>query len=578
MTRLSLWVTTASLTALASAGLAAADDPATTALLKAQRVKSSVHVRVASAAVKEATQAELEYALAEDPTRFFPLLTGTTFVSSRTIKVAYQRLNPLTTQVTSSIAAAEDPSNAALVKFAESMLKIPKIVGGDRQESSRVLDEMLTCPGFESLVGKLRKLADAVREHRTVADDLQNWRNAIDKQPGHAGVSSASNLIADKIKRVEESVKQVRDLLAGIRADAARAGLEAENAQLRQARVEAAGQGAVAGAKPAVEAANPATGARTSGSGSVAARKPESPPAKPGTPPTPAATTKEAAKAKLAQPATETEEAKKAEEARAAEERKLAEQRKATACQLDVVLQRAFVALLDTGDVDARIVELEGLAADLKGLKASLEPYADHRNWDGDSYVFAAVIPAADTIKTLSVKVAPVTLSSVAAEGVVREVGDKKAASGNLIIRQFSTFAPELGAGLVVSSVRRPTYGTTTNDAGQTVVARKDDEDVSLSAAVMLNGVCRCGIDSFAYPMFQVGALADTKSPGILFGGGLRFIRPSQLALSVGAALVWIKDLDTLAIGAPVGGTTDIDNDLKFEPAVKLYFSLQYTF
>ncbi len=94
----------------------------------------------------------------------------------------------------------------------------------------------------------------------------------------------------------------------------------------------------------------------------------------------------------------------------------------------------------------------------------------------------------------------------------------------------------------------------------------------------MLNGVCRCGMQSFAYPMFQVGALIDTKTPGILFGAGLRFLRPSHLGLATGAALTWIKDLDTLSVGSPVGGTTDIENDLQFKPTVKLYFTLQYTF
>ena len=225
----------------------------------------------------------------------------------------------------------------------------------------------------------------------------------------------------------------------------------------------------------------------------------------------------------------------------------------------------------------ARILELDELARDLDALHKALTPFGDKNNWEDDAYIFERVTPQADKIQTLAVKVATVTLSSVATDGIVRTVG-KDLASASVVIRGYRTFAPEIGAGLVVSSIRRPTYGTTTNAEGATVVARKDDEDISLSGALMLNGVCRCGMQSFAYPMFQVGALIDTKTPGILFGAGLRFLRPSHLGLATGAALTWIKDLDTLSVGSPVGGTTDIENDLQFKPTVKLYFTLQYTF
>jgi len=43
--------------------------------------------------------------------------------------------------------------------------------------------------------------------------------------------------------------------------------------------------------------------------------------------------------------------------------------------------------------------------------------------------------------------------------------------SATFTLREFSRFAPEVGAGLVVAFVNQPTYGTSTNTSGQTVVA-----------------------------------------------------------------------------------------------------------
>ena len=549
------WLLRVAVAALVPLTLAAADDP-TTGLLQAIRVQSSIHVTLAGDKVREGTQAELEYALAEHPTTWFPLTTGLTFVASRPVKVAYPRLNPLTTQITASLATAKDPSNEALVKFMDAILKIPKLLDDQEHAGFSALKQ---CSGFTQLVADLESLDGFVRAPRNIDQSLGEWRAAIEKQPGPGGVDAARKLIAVKAKQVADSAKNARDKLAEIRAaveklrvnrklDAQQKTLEEQKTELEQERQKrvAAEQALAKRGKPAPK---PAPTTKPAPQGGAAGRPPGAGSGTTTTPAPPAA----ANPARPPQPEPES-------------------------CDLDVLLQRAFVAMLGTGDVDARILELDDLAEDLKGLAASLEPFAAERNWDGDAYVFATIPPAADTIKTLSIKVVPIALSTVPREGLHTDTLTKKAAAGDIVIRRFSTFAPEIAAGLVVGNIRKPSYGTTKDASGATIVARKDDQPVSLSAALMLNAVCKCGTDSFAYPMFQVGALADPKSPGLLFGAGLRFIRPSHLGLATGAALVWIKDLDKLTVGGPVGGTTDIDNDLKFRPVVKMYFTFQYTF
>jgi hypothetical protein len=104
-------------------------------------------------------------------------------------------------------------------------------------------------------------------------------------------------------------------------------------------------------------------------------------------------------------------------------------------CDLDILLPQAIVSLLNTGDVDARILEIEQLAEDLRGLSKTLGPYGDDGNWEGDSYVVKSVTPTPDLIRTVNIKVTPIVISSTAREGIERTEVDDKSASGTLLVR-----------------------------------------------------------------------------------------------------------------------------------------------
>jgi hypothetical protein len=148
------------------------------------------------------------------------------------------------------------------------------------------------------------------------------------------------------------------------------------------------------------------------------------------------------------------------------------------------------------------------------------------------------------------------------------------------VLRRYGRFAPEGGAGLVVSDVFRPTYGTTKNAAGDTVVGLTSRKKQSYDAAIMLNLVCRCGWGTQAAPILQVGASANVNAPGVMLGAGLRLftVGKGNLALGAGALFAWTKDLTDLHIGDKVAGTADIEADLSFKRQVRPYVAFLYNF
>jgi hypothetical protein len=240
---------------------------------------------------------------------------------------------------------------------------------------------------------------------------------------------------------------------------------------------------------------------------------------------------------------------------------------------------QALQALLRVSAVERTVAEKRALARSLGQLAKRLAEVGKAEKWVGGmDYLFYEVAPQADKIVTATVTAR--TLRYDLADGAL-SVGsttyEKQVAL--LGVREHSSLIPEVAAGLIVSNVRTPRYGTSQSESGQTVVTRLDDEKVDYSGALLLNGVCRCfGAGAFAQPMLQFGIGGGESTPSFLGGVGFRFTRPKRLALSAGAILAWVKDLDKLAPGDPVSGTADLENDLKLHATVKAYFALQYSF
>jgi hypothetical protein len=80
--------------------------------------------------------------------------------------------------------------------------------------------------------------------------------------------------------------------------------------------------------------------------------------------------------------------------------------------------------------------------------------------------------------------------------------------------------------------------------------------------------------------MLQVGITTSKDVPAILAGGGLRLfgLPRGDIALGAGAMIAWVKDLGSLRVGDVVGGTVDIDADLRYARRQGLYAAIQYKF
>ena len=248
---------------------------------------------------------------------------------------------------------------------------------------------------------------------------------------------------------------------------------------------------------------------------------------------------------------------------------------KASAYAPDLAMMYEIAASAETIQAARR-----SLVETLSTLAGVLEPVGRTENWASDGYVFYTH-GRLDGSKqlTLTVKVTPLTVEGGTEPGVEGiSVTKGKVVSASFVGRASTVFTFEGAAGVVYSSVVRPSYGTAVKD-GKTVVADAGSQTVSYAAAVLGNFVCRCWGTSPIYPMLQIGISADKNSPAILIGGGVR-ITPVALSISFGVvALSWMRDLDKLSVGSEVTGTAAIESDLAYKRApVKPYFAIQYSF
>jgi hypothetical protein len=230
-----------------------------------------------------------------------------------------------------------------------------------------------------------------------------------------------------------------------------------------------------------------------------------------------------------------------------------------------------------------RLQELIQLSDDLKALETNLtNNYAASEKWlNRTYYIVQDLTPKSDKAQKIVVKVIANKLEVSSTDGNL-VTSKQDLGSATFTLREFSRFAPEVGAGLVVAFVNQPKYGTSINASGQTVVALAKKDTVSVDPTVMVDFVCRCNAAPYFQPMFQVGVAASKDVPAVLFGGGLRLfsLGKGDVAVGGGLALAWVKDLTHLKPGDVVTGTKDIEQDLSFDhtPRARPYFTIQYKF
>lgn len=236
-------------------------------------------------------------------------------------------------------------------------------------------------------------------------------------------------------------------------------------------------------------------------------------------------------------------------------------------------------------DPNPRIQQITRLAAAVKALSDTLtNQFGTADKWSGenltDYVVSTEIAPTFALMQNVTMKV--VTLSfKVDAETGVFSTEQQAAGSATFNVRRFSALATEIGVGPVFGWIKQPTYGTSTNAAGQTIVAKKQDQTLSINGAVIVNFVCRCET-GLLVPMVQIGAVASKDLPGVLVGGGFRLfgLGKGDIALGAGVMGAWYRDLQKLKVGDVVSGTNDITSDLGFisRPKFGGYLTIQYKF
>jgi hypothetical protein len=234
----------------------------------------------------------------------------------------------------------------------------------------------------------------------------------------------------------------------------------------------------------------------------------------------------------------------------------------------------------------ARLQQLIALKKATTDLQASVQAYAggvwlDSNGPQVDRAVSAEIVPTPDKGKHVVVTVSQVAITGDDASGLFT-VTQQVAASTAFDVRQFSLFAVEAGTGAVFSTVVAPSYGTTTDSLGRTIVGPASTHSVAITPGVLANYVCRCGFGPFLAPMLQVGVTTSTTTPAIFYGGGIRLFRVSggDVALGGGWVQAWAKDLSGLKPGDVVTGTADITAHLTAwtELHRRPYFVIQVKF
>jgi hypothetical protein len=229
----------------------------------------------------------------------------------------------------------------------------------------------------------------------------------------------------------------------------------------------------------------------------------------------------------------------------------------------------------------ARLAEFAAARAAVTSLRDALNrQYAGAARWQGAEYVLASVIqPPRDGLLATAIRVTDVRVDVDASSGAVVAIAETTA-SETMTTQRRTRFAREFAVATILGTVTREHYGTDMNASGTTVVGRMAKPIASVEPAFLASFVCRCRTGPLVAPMLQVGVTTSKDVPAILAGGGLRLfgLPRGDVALGLGAMIAWVKDLDSLRVGDPVGGTVDIEADLRYARRQGLYAALQYKF
>lgn len=555
---------------LASFGLLGAD---VQPLLTAPVADSEIRIRLS------ASGKAVQWDIPETKIDFQSLTDGKVFLTRDAVKITYAAFNPLRISVTASSKRSQSPDASVLSDLMTSILAVPSTAAPDSSgladlvKSRSVGVEALRfktpvnlgiCSDLDEDLAKLREKLNADEfTAKALGAQVKNWSDTVDdafKPP--AGGPDAMKAGSAAIRASLD--KQLRPIL--------------KDAQDAWERIVACANVNVD--IPAEVNVAPEPGA-----------EPTVPPgldAEPSPVPVPAATASDAERTKY----------QNYLEVYAAYVKRLQgkvthlawQQRVDASTQYEqYVVKKDQSETLAMSKRDAsQVVVLQGILDPMKSiissaesLASALDGYAKPANWfDGYSADFlllpSELKPTAEEMETVTVEISAVTYDLDKVKNVIA-AKSSSAAKVSFDVRWYSRFVIEPSVGAVFGTVTQAEYGTATNAAGQTVLAKLPSKSVPVAPSVMVNLVCRCG-PSLLTPMVQIGAATSKTVPAVLLGGGIRIPGASGFAIGGGAMFAWTKDLQTLKVDQVVSGTAAIEADKGYWLTIGGYFTIQYKF
>lgn len=151
---------------------------------------------------------------------------------------------------------------------------------------------------------------------------------------------------------------------------------------------------------------------------------------------------------------------------------------------------------------------------------------------------------------------------------------EKEQKTYTIYLRKHQTFLPVVASGVLYTNLSFETYGTETNDAGETLLTQGKSKDNEIAIGAYLNMYLNNGWSTPVF--FQIGVGPSKEKPLLFTGFGLNL--GSRISLSLGGVFTWVPTLDELNVGDLVTGTTQIEDDLiyKFTNSPKLYLGLSF--
>lgn len=151
-----------------------------------------------------------------------------------------------------------------------------------------------------------------------------------------------------------------------------------------------------------------------------------------------------------------------------------------------------------------------------------------------------------------------------------RQEPSKEVYQAILKVSNYTSVIPEFGLGAfyALTDISFPKYGTSTDAAGNTIIASAGEDKLRLIPSAVLNLVGNWGYGP-AYPMLQFGVGSGKVMPTFSTGVGTKIFSFKDrslrnVSISIGGIWHWAQQLDKLKIGDPVKGTADINNDLTY--------------